>query len=1297
MLRSGVILAAVLTAVLPAGPAAADSFPAEWILMLTPLPPGVSGTAEELQRPLRHARPLVKSKAEIARRVYLISAQDLTTNDIRLLLDSPSVAYFAPNRTISIPYREPERVNTSVQDLAGDPLLDQQQALQEIRAAQAWSVSRGAGIVVAIVDTGVDLEHPDLKENLYTNELEAAGAPGVDDDQNGYIDDVHGYDFTDAPGVAGAGDYLERDPDPQDDVGHGTSVAGLAAAAADNHVGISGVAPKARLLAVRAGLRSESPLSGGLLQEDDAAAGIVYAADQGAHIINLSWGDVVDSPVVREAVVYAQSQGCLVVASSGNSGGADLFYPGAHAGVLNVGASDGDERASFSTFGPGLDLMAPGSQVLTTELGGGFGRQSGTSMASPIVAGIAALVWSAFPEWTATQVAWHLRLTTALDGRALEPKAETGYGKADAAGAVQPPSGLRPPTLHIAAPHLSQEVWRFSGEVQAASLLDWSLELEGSSRVVRGPRHTTQVRGLLQEWDSPAWASDSTGSWTAKLHTQIAGVGNVTLLQPFSYYDWVELVGPFRYEYQVGRHEGWDWVCTFETDRPGTAVLFSNNHFLREATTGRRHALRFSLPPAYNFKAAIAVAPEGKAGLELPGIGLLGVSAPPQPAPSAPAQGASHAGTPMRERHDVDGDGILEIIMELPPDENLYGQVAFHKGSLGSELTIAPYRGIPVDAADWDYDGKMELAVFEGSSWSVYERNDECRFPCNPALQGFGVPVGFARTQESVVLVVVEGSKILLQDRSGGFSTYSGEIEFSPGGFVGDLLHDDGLDEVAITDIEGRLHLFEMANGQLEPMAVRSTGIPMTNIMARVGHDPVLVTVERDPVVPAVEGDLVRAATRLLFWKWNGVEWTAPDSLAFAGVDSKTALVTRGDRLWVVRDRGVDQITVTNGTIAWTGFWRGDHKTMGAFQAVAESQPQDTGIWIGGHLNTPGRFYRVPDDKPKEGGIWVTSAQAVGEDRYALTIRPRGDCTWTSLTRSGSGGFASWTEVTHVVDTLSVGFAATYFGNGEDCVSTPVPVRVHDPTLVTAERLPNFVALEFPVPVLPAGSVEAAYDSLPSHTVPMSLDRGGRRMLVPLPGTGSVELNLERFYFESGLPVGGGGGLEVSVGGLSSGEPLIIERAHYDPEANELRLSVTGDPFCRTPQVRVQPGDIRAAGRVESEWVFDLPAKLSPGIYTAELADVCTGGVYTALTFASDPAIQVFPNPVQAGGTLTLTQVSPGTVITLADAAGREVFTQTLDGPAVVPLPADLAPGLYLFRIAASGKSSAWRRIGVIR
>lgn len=299
-----------------------------------------------------------------------------------------------------IEYIQPNYINHFFLEPNDTYWADQLINMQNCFLPSAWDIEAGNGeIIIAVVDSGINFEHPDLQENIFINADEIPDN-GIDDDNNGYIDDWRGWDFVDAPELSNiaVGDYLVRDNDPSDDLFHGTHVAGIIAASANNGEGIAGICWNVRLLPIRSGF-STNIAGSGILQDDDAAAGIFYAADMGADIINLSWGDVNYSPIIADACNYAYQKGCLIVAAAGNSSASyqrQLMYPARLANTIAVGAVNSNkELASFSCYGPQLDVVAPGSFILSTYNNDLlYTELSGTSMAAPFVSAAVGLLLS---------------------------------------------------------------------------------------------------------------------------------------------------------------------------------------------------------------------------------------------------------------------------------------------------------------------------------------------------------------------------------------------------------------------------------------------------------------------------------------------------------------------------------------------------------------------------------------------------------------------------------------------------------------------------------------------------------------------------------------------------------------------------------------------------------------------------------------------------------------------------------------------------------------------------------------
>lgn len=263
-----------------------------------------------------------------------------------------------------------------------DPYYVSPQAgyLGHLDLTDAWNYTTGKpSIVVAIVDTGVDISHDDLAMGIWTNEGEIPGN-GIDDDGNGYVDDVHGWNFPDDNNVI------------DDDYGHGTHVAGIAAARINNSIGIAGIAGNVTIMPV-----DIFPSSAYGTYEDLIRA-MIYATDNGARVINLSLGATSYSRGEQAAVDYAWSHDVVVVAAAGNSGRNNYHYPAAHKHAIAVAATDAaDNRANFSTYGDFVSVAAPGVSIWSTYRGNRYANMSGTSMATPHVSGLAALIFSMNP------------------------------------------------------------------------------------------------------------------------------------------------------------------------------------------------------------------------------------------------------------------------------------------------------------------------------------------------------------------------------------------------------------------------------------------------------------------------------------------------------------------------------------------------------------------------------------------------------------------------------------------------------------------------------------------------------------------------------------------------------------------------------------------------------------------------------------------------------------------------------------------------------------------------------------
>ena len=326
-----------------------------------------------------------------------------------------------------------------------DPYFGEQWYLDQIHATEAWDITTGSpNVVVAVIDTGVDIYHEDLEENIWTNPGEIIGN-GKDDDDNGFVDDLHGWNF-----VAGTNDVRPwGDATDDDALIHGTLVASIIAGKGNNGIGIAGVAWDSKIMPLVA------IANDGTGSTTDVANAIRYAVDNGADIVNLSIEGDTEDPDLSEAIGYARSHGVLTVTVAGNGEeyGRNLDATPVHPacsgpngmlGSLTVTASDErDEKASFANYGSCVDVMAPGMDIFAArpvERGGLSyeGEFNGTSVAAPIVTGVAALLKSIHPTWGASELRDRVMSSaTAVDAmRVASLSGGVGSGRVDAAAAV---------------------------------------------------------------------------------------------------------------------------------------------------------------------------------------------------------------------------------------------------------------------------------------------------------------------------------------------------------------------------------------------------------------------------------------------------------------------------------------------------------------------------------------------------------------------------------------------------------------------------------------------------------------------------------------------------------------------------------------------------------------------------------------------------------------------------------------------------------------------------------------------
>jgi thermitase len=347
----------------------------ELVVGLEPNAP--SALASEVMRWVSHSRePVSPLGASVLRLDRAMDAESIRD----LLLTLPGVRYVERNYLVFA---------------CNDPMLSQQWGLTRIQAAQAWGIAAPQRTVyLAIIDTGVDANHPDLSQRVrrYSN--------GTVYGYNTQLNNANTNDFH----------------------GHGTHCAGIAAAHTGNGVGIAGVASTAPVQVMPVKVLNDQ----GFGTMSDVARGIIWAADNGAHVLSLSLGGNAGTQQLADAVNYAWNRGCMVVAAAGNNGSNAPFYPAYYENALAVAASDPNDRLTdFSQYGAWVDIAAPGSNILSTVPGNRYEAWSGTSMACPHVAGAAALIWSCAPSLTNQQ----LRLALENNADPVQPYWFGGIGE----------------------------------------------------------------------------------------------------------------------------------------------------------------------------------------------------------------------------------------------------------------------------------------------------------------------------------------------------------------------------------------------------------------------------------------------------------------------------------------------------------------------------------------------------------------------------------------------------------------------------------------------------------------------------------------------------------------------------------------------------------------------------------------------------------------------------------------------------------------------------------------------------
>jgi subtilisin family serine protease len=286
-------------------------------------------------------------------------------------------------------------------DTPNDPQYTNQWALPNIHAPEGWDIQKGdSTVILGVIDTAIDWDHPDLEDNLWINSVEdingngrfdnfpegsGGDLNGIDDDVNGFVDDVIGWDFA---------SWNNNPTPPVPGFDHGTWCNGIANMVTDNSLGGAGVAWNARMMAFRTNLFTNQLINS-----------INYSTNMGAHVLSMSWGGPFFNSGVNNALQNAHANNLVLCAASGNDNSSSVFYPAGYANVIAVSATDqSDSKAGFSNYGTWVDVCAPGVSILGANNGGGYVSTNGTSASCPVAAGAVALLISQNPLWTNVQI-----------------------------------------------------------------------------------------------------------------------------------------------------------------------------------------------------------------------------------------------------------------------------------------------------------------------------------------------------------------------------------------------------------------------------------------------------------------------------------------------------------------------------------------------------------------------------------------------------------------------------------------------------------------------------------------------------------------------------------------------------------------------------------------------------------------------------------------------------------------------------------------------------------------------------
>lgn len=749
-----------------------------------------------------------------------------------------------------------------------DPPNDDSLSLQwyhdYIGTFAAWDTTRGdSGIVIGILDTGLDYDHPEFLGQIAVTPAEDANGngrfdpwpdsvqingvsgdfDGTDADGNGYIDDVIGYDFTDQPNSPFGGDFLFEDPDPMDDNDHGTLVAGIINARADNNYGGTGIAPGCRIKVLRAFAAN----GGG--EDDDIARAIVYAADNNIPILNFSFGDIYPSQMMHEAIKYAYARDVVMIGSAGNGTGDNIHYPSNFDEVISVSASavsssSGNEILwPLSSFGLTVSLAAPGSGIYTTavrdtsdEEDDPFGTFSGTSTSAPMVSAATALLFSQRGPCSPQQVRGIL--TSSADDISTEGWDHlTGAGRLNIPRALATVGGSNVAILSprndggSAAGVVPVRITALDPEFESMDL-EYQPGLAGQSDwITLETGLTDQVRDeMIHLWDISGLAD---GEYTLRLRVNKTNGRTAE--------DRVRFVvdrTPPEIEIKVAK-AAWDnndrkLMVVFRSSDRGITQL----HYRPVGQTDEQILVYDRLTRNGHFLIGDELLSAGDIEFFLSSTNESGLngSTTIQMFTFSPATISSHLfdtldysipmGHYLSKTTDMDGDGLREVVMSQYDDFLSFGGLTFweYNGVAFSQADSLEFKRIliPKDITDRDNNGLMEVLCSVNDSLYVIEQGTSNAFPDQVVASDLGngnFAARFADTDQDGTLELVAKDfrdYRILEPNGAGFSLeatledispdYEGSV--APRALVDDF-DGDGQGEVVYGDFDGDILIYE--------------------------------------------------------------------------------------------------------------------------------------------------------------------------------------------------------------------------------------------------------------------------------------------------------------------------------------------------------------------------------------------------------------------------------------------------------------------------------------------------------